>query len=71
MAKRFDVLEKKIDNCADRESLDTLRNSVDFMMKDYQNLVDEHSAEVSAHRRFGDAIEKLDKRLTKLEKSAA
>ena len=68
MEKRFDALEKKIDNCADKDSLNALYNSVDHMSKDYRNLVDEHYADIHAHRRFADALEEYDKRLIKLEK---
>jgi hypothetical protein len=39
MAKRFDVLEKKVDNCADKESL-ALQNSADLLIKDCKDLTD-------------------------------
>jgi hypothetical protein len=34
MAKRFDTLEKKVDDCADENSLGTLRDSVNSLIKD-------------------------------------
>ncbi|MCL2451894.1 hypothetical protein FWD20_03455 [Candidatus Saccharibacteria bacterium] len=71
MAKRFDALEKKIDSCADKKSLDTLRNGVDTLIKDYKSLTDDHFADVAAHRRIDDALVELDGRLNLLENAAA
>ena len=71
MAKRFDALEKKIDNCADKKSLDTLRNSVDSLIKDYKDLTDDQVSVAAAHRRIDDTLMAFDERLTTLEEVIA
>lgn len=66
MEKRFDAVDEKFEAVDAR--FDRIERILDKSAGDYKSLVDEHTAEVSAHDRFTDTLDDHETRIGQLEK---
>jgi len=70
MLNEFSKVNDRIENEVGdvKRQFNTIQNSMDYLVGEYQKLSDEGAAEISAHRRFGDALDNHETRIDRLEK---